>query len=74
MPSMPTVNRMPHDGIQAGSTTDCHPAFAGSTLHQSPSETTNSATNVSSASRAGGRPRADATSSSPGSGALGDAP
>ena len=46
MPSTPSVKRMPHDGIHAQSTTDCQPAIAGSKLHQSPSETTNSTANV----------------------------
>src|ERR1043166_9095493 len=49
MPSTPIVNRMPHDGIHATSTSDCHPTLVGSKLHHSPSETMNSIANVTSA-------------------------
>src|SRR3954471_11051651 len=49
IPSTPIVKRTPHDGIQGMSIPDCQAAFAGSKLHQSPSETANSIAKVSSA-------------------------
>src|SRR5262249_6825813 len=63
MPSMPSVKRMPHDGIQGQSTTDCHPAGVGSKLHQSPSDTMNSIENVRSAMRGGIEAARDVASS-----------
>jgi hypothetical protein len=63
IPSMPIVKRMPHDGIQAKSTTDCHAVVAGSKLHHRPTETTNSMAKKSSASMRGVEATPLATSS-----------
>src|SRR5215475_11591583 len=63
MPSMPSVKRMPHDGIQLQSTTDCHPVCDGSKLHQSPSETMNSIAKVTSTMNHGIDAPPDVTSS-----------
>ena len=67
MPSMPIVKRMPHDGIHAQvDNATATPRCAGSKLHQSPSETTNSTAKVDEREHARHRRRAaDATSSSP---------
>ena len=50
MPSMPSVKRMPHVGIQAASIAACQPVSAGSNDHQRPSETRNSMTKNQKAS------------------------
>src|ERR1043166_6008826 len=66
MPSTPIVNRIPQLGIQGLSTTADQSA-EGSTLHQRPSETTNSTTKVAIATMRGNAALPEATSSPEGS-------
>src|SRR5689334_6818002 len=53
MPSSPTVKRVPHEGIQCTSNTNCQPAPLGLNVHHSPNETMNSTKKVMSASTRG---------------------
>jgi hypothetical protein len=63
IPSMPTSNITPHDGIHGIVNRACHASLAGSNDHHRPTETTNSSRSVTNAIILGTAARPEATSS-----------
>src|SRR5947208_1413012 len=66
MPSMPSVKRMPHDGIHDRSNAACHADTVGSNDHHSPIDTMNSTSSVMNAIHRGALAMPAAISSLPG--------
>src|SRR5688500_9959580 len=66
MPSMPSVKRMPHEGIHVMSKTACHAPCIASNDDQRPSDTMNSTTSTATAIQRGPLATPAALSSAPG--------